>query len=222
MKQQLISFITSGVISTAIALLFIFIFNLIRAPVFIKFESDRRTRMLIEGIIESHYGDQGLVWGILIKNLGTDIMMNCRGQLVDIDVTQNQDEQTMGWWPKKQYLEWASSTKSQSISIPGKTEAILNVVCKETKYSYYNPDLYITYSAGEKIRKRSPLHAVDSTVLLIVGLTANDNIPMYVICYFDMRKNLIILGTTTELMTIEDCRSIYKLQEKNLLSDRYT
>lgn len=70
-----------GLIGLATALLAIFLWNLIRAPVFIKFEKEREPKFIVKGI-RSYNDGKGFQWlGLCVENPTTLPIPNCYGKL---------------------------------------------------------------------------------------------------------------------------------------------
>ena len=221
-----IAFGLAGVVTLAISL---FIYNLIRAPVFIRFEKEKEPRLAIKGIARSHYGKKGHSWDLIIKNLGTDRADDCKGTLVGIDFAKPTEGLSMEWWPKNEQLQWAERLPSmlQEFSIPGLESRNLRVIVNELskpQTPYHDiRTVYIAYARDELSRERSPLDAgtlftptsnitVDTaSCILVIGITSKNAVPIYAICYLTrdyagFGYELNLLDQKSDLPNIADCR----------------
>jgi len=198
----------------------LFIFHLIRAPVYIKFEREKEPRLTIVDIVRSHYGEKGHSWELIIKNLGTDRADDCRGTLVDIDFAKPIDSFSMEWWPKNEQLQWAERLPSNTkeFSIPGLESKNLRVIINELsepQTPYDNiPALYIAYARDELSRGRSALSTgtyfsptssvtIDAaSSILVISVTSKNREPIYAICYLD--RDYSKLGNDYNLILLDE------------------
>jgi hypothetical protein len=249
-KAEIVSFIAFGLVPMVVATILLFFWNLMRAPVFIRFEKEKEPRLaIINGVVRSFYGQSGHSWELVIRNLGTDKADDCRGTLVDIDFGRHTEGFSMEWWPKNEQLQWAerSSGIIQEFSIPGGESRNLRVIINELTEPQkpYPPVFaaYLAYARDELSRERSALYTgtycsptsavtIDTaSSILVISVTSKDRAPIFAVCYLQHNgsksredyKLTLLEKDMMERPSIDTCRKMLK----NLVSsggeeyDRY-
>jgi hypothetical protein len=146
MNEEL-RWIIATIIAAGVVFGVTFLFNLSRAPVYIKFEKEREPRLIVERETSVCNHKQGYSWRLKIKNTGIDVAENCRGQLVEF--ADEVPDPNFGWyrWPKNEFLSWANGDIATRIQSKQTMEL-------EILYGggYQHP-LYLAYAKGEDFRQ---------------------------------------------------------------------
>ena len=170
--------IAFGLIPVVAFAVLLFIWNLIRAPVYIKFEKEREPRLIVENDTSECNHKLGYSWRLKIKNNGIDVAENCRGQLVGFD--DEVPEPNWGWhrWPKNEFLSWADGNIATRIQSKQTIEL-------EVMYGGgYGQYLYLAYARGEDFRQDYAPKGLRGNVLLVIMITYNEKLPIYAVCLF--------------------------------------
>jgi len=207
--------IAFGLIPVVIFAFLLFIYNLIRAPVFLRFEKEKEPRIRIKRVIWENAGSMyGGNLGLLISNEGIDKAEDCRGYLVEMEFVNPPQNESLSRWPQNCSLQWAEELASrkyiENFAIPGKTDIILEVV-------YWRPsslsrvELYLAYVSSEEFRQGHAL-LVSRGILMVVSVISRNALPIYAICFLETESGfgyrMELLDVKTERPTIDECRQI--------------
>ena len=215
MLEEVAVAIAFGLIPVGIFAFLLFIYNLIRAPVFLRFEKEREPRLRIKEVI---WGNAGAMYGgnlgLLVSNGGLGRAEDCRGYLVEMEFANPSQNQSLFRWPQNCPLLWAEELArgeyTENFAIPGKTDRVLEVAYFRPS-SHSTTDLYLAYVGSEQFRQGHALKVSDG-ILIVVSVTSKDAFPIYAICLlgtevgFDYRIEL--LAIKTECPTIDECRQL--------------
>lgn len=188
------------IIATLIAVVVVFsvtfLFNLIRAPVYIKFEKEREPQLIVEQDTAVCNHKLGYSWRIKVTNKGTDTAKGCKGQL--IVMVDEIPQPRMSWerWPFNESLNWSD----------GKEATEIRKETKELEVIYgggYGKPLYLAYAKDEAFREQYALKLWSSSnILLVISISSDGKLPVYAVCRFlrhcDTFKHLEILAITSE------------------------
>jgi len=142
MTGELITWIAYGLAPIGAGAILLFLFNLIRAPVFIKFENETKPHLTVEKVVESKYGKMnGESWGLVVHNQGIDRADDCQGLLLQIEFADPSVSQTLHTWPTNQPLQWENipDYSDISISILGLSSVVLQIANRDGMRDQYAP-----------------------------------------------------------------------------------
>lgn len=215
MSEEVAVAIAFGLIPVGAVAFLLFIYNLIRAPVFLRFEKESEPRLRIKEVIWKNAGTMyGGNLGLLISNEGLGRAENCRGYLVEMEFANPPQNQSLFRWPKNHPLQWAEELAKEeytgNFAIPEKTDNVLEVVYWRPS-SHSTIDLYLAYTGSEQFRQGHALKIADG-ILIVVSVISKNALPIYAICLlgtevgFDYHMEL--LAVKTERPTIDECRQL--------------
>ncbi len=208
MSEELRWLVSSGIALGAVVL-GRFFFNLIRAPVFLKFEKEKEPCLIIDGVTTEFSNKiSGGCWVLLIRNQGTDQAEDCRGRLVDIEFAQPQKNQSLFRWYKNHSLEWTEGFRD-SISIPGRQSGTLRLATWDSSQGFPNNQLRVAYANNPT----TIFLPTDREIIFVVSVASKDTLPQYVVCLLDMInapfiKSLRVWKVFGEQPTLDDCRQL--------------
>ena len=183
MSEEVRWLLSSG-IALLIVLVGLFLFNLIRAPVYIRFEGKMKPRLEILGILETNVGQTGAGWSLEIRNNGTQTAKECHGNLEDIEFETPHGTLSLARWPRGRDLQWSGEVENTShYDIAGGQHAMLSLVSRDSAASDNN--ITLVYRGTEQFRLNHKLSPNDP-ILLLINITSEGRIPLYAICLLDM------------------------------------
>lgn len=207
MSEELRWLISSGV-ALVFVLFLLFLFNLIRAPVYIRFEKEKEPKLIINGVRETNIRGAKRSWGLCIANRGTDAAVNSKGEIIYLEFATPQGSLSMGRWPVNQPLQWTQAPIGEpSISIPGSREAILEVIIYELE------NMWIAYSLNEDFRENQKI-TVNDNFIAGIALTTDGVLPIYAVVFIakgafgGLVTLLLLLEITENRPTEQDYRRI--------------
>ena len=183
MSEELRWLVSSG-IALVVVTLVLFLFNLIRTPVFLKFEKQINPRLKIKRFVKQRtaMGSLGSEWGLEITNIGIDPAEECHGRLEKI--TRESSPNTLSGQPVNRDFHWAGQGEGlHEFKIPGKQSALLGIV-------YYCSDglgeTTLAYRGSQEFRLDHTLSVIDEPILLLVSIASKGTLPQYVVCRIDI------------------------------------
>lgn len=185
MKEEMAIFIAFGLAGVGTSALLLFIFNLIRAPVYIKFEKKMKPCLEILRITEQNVGQTGAGWSLEIRNDGIEPAKGCHGNLEDIEFETSQGGLSLARMPRARDLGWSGQLENASdYTIAGGQHAMLNLVNRDSAA----PDKTITlaYRSTVQFRIEHKLPQNDP-ILLLISIISEGRVPLYAICLLDIK-----------------------------------
>lgn len=209
MTEEFRWIISSG-IALVIVLLGLFLFNLIRAPVYLKFEKEKEPVLKIVAVKSSNYQQSGHTFGLVIENKGTDIADDCRGQIIEIELYERSlTSQSSFGLPVNQCLTWAEQEgvweTNKTFTIPGKSTKILHSII--FRYVSGRPVVEIAYSASQDLRVNNAITNFEYAYM-VISVTSQNRSPVYAVCRYRrtaervLYPELVLLGVTKDKPTI--------------------
>lgn len=183
--EEISTAIAFGLIPVGAFAIFLFIWNLIRAPVYIKWEEEKEPVLEIVAVKPESYQQMGQSFGLVIENKGTDMADDCRGQIIEIEFASPQRSQSMFSWPVNRYLTWAEQEgvwgTNKPCTIPGKDSKELQLII--FRYVGGKQVVEIAYSDSQDLRiNNSITHLEDA--YMVISLTSKNRPPIYAICRY--------------------------------------
>lgn len=178
-------FIAFGLIPVGVFILLLFLWNLMRAPVYIKFEKKMKPCLEILRITEQNVGQTGAGWSLEIRNNGIEPAKGCHGNLEDIEFETPQGGLSLARMPRARDLGWSGQLENASdYTIAGGQHAMLNLVNRDSAA----PDKTITlaYRSTVQFRIEHKLPQNDP-ILLLINIISEGRVPLYAICLLDMK-----------------------------------
>ena len=212
-------FIAFGLIPVGVFILLLFLWNLVRAPVYIKFEERMNPRLKIEKTTEQLYGGLGSIRGLIIHNQGTDEAVNCQGRLVEMEFAIPQKSQSLFRFPTNQPLKWSEEPcgkSSGNISIPGLSKADLMIV----RWSSIRVNPRLAYACIDDPHRDTLFTGYE--ILLVISITSQNSAPTYAICLLDLKSQLkgydlkLVVDKLDQQPTIDDCRQLIPHTEERM------
>ncbi len=207
MKEQIVDFIALEIAGAVAVAVVAFVVNLIRAPVYIRFEGMMRPRLKVECEF-----NRIASWGLQIKNEGTDQAEDCQGQPVEMDFLTPQKDKSFVEWLRHQRFRWVGeSPSSTSFSIPGKSRAELEVMTRPpVEFEIYD-GLRLTY-IGENDFSQPPCLPWDYKILTVISIVSKNALPIYAVCLLDTAK--VKFDDRLKLLDVKsECPSISAYQQ---------
>jgi hypothetical protein len=189
-KEEIAVVIAFIVAPILLYLLVVFVFNLIRAPVFIKWERDKEPCLTIfKEPDEGGSLDHGHYRGLTIKNEGTQEAEGCRGQLEDIINIETNERQIFPINRNLQWSRYSAMEPTEVLPIAGRGFAVLDVALvtdMRLKGSPSRRQFQIVFAGGPDAREAQEI-PVGGTYLALISVTSKDKEPIYALCYLDTR-----------------------------------
>ena len=217
MSEEIRWFFASG-IALGIVLLGLFLFNLFRAPVYIRFEGKMKPRLEIVGFNEQKdgaFGD-GCGWGLMIKNVGIEEAENCSGKLEQIEFESS--AMSLKRWAIARPLHWSGQAAGlHDFRILGGQTARLGIIYLDYKYGPMSNVITLAYRTSEELRLRYELSAFNKPVLLLLSIASKGTLPQYVVCRVDLEMLVRDLLIEDEDRLV--CQILWKGTESRDLTD---
>lgn len=181
--------ISFGLIPVAIFLIGLYAWNLIRAPVFLRFEKKMEPCLEILEYRRQDVGAyrEGFCWGLRIRNSGTEPAEGCNCHLLQVFFESN--PRTLKGFPIDRPFHWAGQSEDvPDFVIPGGQTARLNVIYHDYRDQIRGIPSSITlaYRMKPELRLRYELSAFTEPILLLFSLTSRGKLPKYVVCRIDL------------------------------------
>ena len=154
--------------------------------------------------VEQILGTVGESFGLEISNQGNNSVDDCRGILIAVEFAVQQGSLSMGRWPVNCPLIMGSS-------IGGQLSSVLEVVHKEPS-THSSFEYHLAYA--NNVNGRGLRLPTGQDILIIVGVSSNDTVPLYAICLFHGISTPypttfeIIDSNLENCPTIEQCRQM--------------
>lgn len=195
----------SIVVAIIVILLCLFIFNLIRTPVYIRFEEKMKPRLEIIGIRKQNVGafGKGSGWGLMVKNNGIEPALTCRAiveQIIPETGSKALDE-----WPINRPLHWAGQSEGMDdFTILGGQTARLGIIYLDYESGGQRNVITLAYRSNEQFRFLN-YFLVDEPILLLLSITNEGTLPQYVVCRIDLEM------ITLDLVIEREDRPLFKI-----------
>ena len=170
-------------------------------------------QLIVEGDpVFRWYGDRlGRSWRLPIKNISSNEVEDCRGQLILITGANPTYDKGLDAWPVHEYLNWSVDTDSVAIA-PGATMELEMANCEG-----YGSPVNIAYAKGAIFRKQHAIKSFNSAIIFVYSIAAKGSPPIYVVCLFHPSRvekdNLELVKLTTEKPVITSYQKLDSLNQ---------
>lgn len=149
-------------------------------------------------------------WGLVIRNIGTEVALGCSARIEALELEEVRPNQTMQWWPINRPLHWAGQ-ETDSYNIPGGQSAHLNVAyCGHIEHQT-GQSVTLAYRAEESFRNAHTLPPGVGPILIMISVVSTGQSPQYAVCRLNisLMKNLIASGLARERSEEEPFQLLY-------------
>lgn len=206
--EEVVVAISFTLIPVGVFLILLYLFHLIRAPIYMKWEKEKQPKLTVREVVRGNLSRTQSSWGVLVANQGTSRADDCRGEIIYLEFATPPKGLSMRGWPINQPLQWAQAlTGTSSINIPGSRDAVLQVIVGDSD------ELCIAYAVSEAFRNDHAIHASNDFIAGI-AITSKDTTPVYAVVFIVKRAfgglvtKMYILEITKNKPTEQDYHQI--------------
>ncbi len=217
MSEEMRWLFSSG-IALGVVLLGLFLFNLFRAPIYIRFEEKMKPRLEIVDFKEQGDGayGSGRGWGLIIKNVGIEEAEDCTGTLEQIAFESS--SRLLREWPIARPFHWSGQAEGlHHFKILGGQTARLGIIYLDYTYGTMSNVITLAYRAPERFRLRYELSAFNKPVFLLLSIASRGTLPQYVVCRVDLE--MLVRDLLIEREDSPVCQILWKGTESRDLTE---
>ncbi len=170
-------------------LILLYLWNLVRAPVFLKFEKEKEPCLEVRGFKRQDRGlsEDGFNWGLRVKNVGLDPARGCECLLQEIRSAYD-DGHLPGDWPTEVAFYWQGQREFPHVIQGGQTNRLQVIY-----HNYAGPafgmagPIVLAYRAQNTSNLLAhDLSGIHEPILLLFSLVSEGKSAQYVLCRIDL------------------------------------
>ena len=204
----------SSLIALVVVIFGVFVFSLMRAPVFLRFEKEKEPCLEVLGLKKHDWGlaEDGFNWGLRVKNVGLGPARGCECLLQQIQSAYHTGRLS-GHWPTEVPFYWQGQREFPHVIQGGQTNRLQVIY-----HNYAGPAFGMAGPIILGFRSNNlnsllghDLSEIHEPILLLFSLVSEGKSAQYVLCRIDLD------ALVEEPVQPEPCTMLYVgIEEPNL------